>query len=115
MERINGEIYFDNRKEQVEYQLTKNFILSFYKTKKDYVNMLNNIKYLKNSDEEKSFQCFKKEMKGLLYLLTLECPQMKTTVNQHNKNQDTVIRFVLTDVFNYMVGNMRQIGLIKVA
>lgn len=111
----NGEKYFESRKEQVEYNLTKNFILSFYKTKKDYSRLLNNINYIKSSDEEKAYQCFKKEMNGLLYLLALECPQMKTTVNKHTKNQDTVIRFVLVDVFNYMVHNMREIGLVKAA
>lgn len=111
----NGETYFENRKEQVEYNLTKNFILSFYKTKKDYSNLLNNINYIKTSDEDKAFQCFKKDMNGLLYLLTLECPKMKTTINKHMKNQDTVIRFVLKDVFHQMVGTMKEIGLVKTA
>lgn len=116
MEKINGEIYFENRKEQVEYKITKNFILSFYKTKNDYRRILNNLHYLKSSSDEKAFQNFKKEMIGLLTLLSLEYPQMKEKVKLYNKNKtDTFFCFVLVDVYNIIVHNMKELGLIKIA
>lgn len=116
MQKINGEIYFENRKEQIEYQMTKNFILSFYKTKNDYKRFLNNLKYLKNSDEEKAFQNFKKEMGSILALLSLEFPQMKDRVKLYNKKKtDDFFCFVLVDVYRIMVNNMKELELIKMA
>lgn len=110
----NGEKYFENRKEQLEYIKVFNFIMSFYKNKEDLKIFLNNINYLKNSDDDKAYGCFKKDIKTVLYLFTLEYPNLDYLYNEYKiKKENNIISFVLRDIYINLIENCRKIRLIK--
>lgn len=110
----NGEKYFENRLEQVEYQSVLSFIMSFYKNKKDLKILLNNIQYLRVEKDEKNFHLYKKEIQSVLYLYILENPKYKYLYEEYKLNKkNNIISFVLVDSFHLIVNNCKLCHLIK--
>lgn len=110
----NGEKYFENRLEQLEYQSVLSFIMSFYKNKKDLKVFLNNIQYLRNEKDDKFFKLYKKDIQSILYLYTLENPKYKYLYEDYKVNKkNNIISFVLVDSYHLIIQNCRLCHLIK--
>ena len=113
MERIGKEIYFDSRQEQIIYKELTNFILSFYTTESELRMLLNNIKFVKETDES-DFNGFQKEIQAILYLIPLEYPKLKIVYSDYKENKENnLISFIIRNVYGIILNRFKENEIIK--
>lgn len=110
MYMANNEIYFDTRKDQIEYNIVYNYIMSFYETKEDLVGFKNNLEFFRNNEDETPYQCFIKSLKTILKLFLLEHPNYKYLYDNYKKDiENNVMGFALQKSYDDLVKKSKNV------